>query len=71
MASISLSRGPSIDIEKCVTNVGNRYDMVLIAAARTRERRRRFGPVHRKDALIMSLKDIEAGSVGREYLKKI
>ncbi len=36
---LDLSRGPSIDMDKCVEAVGgNRFNLVLIASARTRER---------------------------------
>lgn len=63
----------SVDTEKCVTNVGNRFDLVLIASHRTRELRRG----HRKQVnstnghVVSSLQEIEAGLVGRDYLKKI
>jgi DNA-directed RNA polymerase omega subunit len=41
MKSKVLSRGPSIDTEKCVENVGgNRFDLVLIATERAREIKR-------------------------------
>jgi DNA-directed RNA polymerase omega subunit len=41
MKSKTLSRGPNIDTEKCVENVGgNRFDLVLIAAERSREIKR-------------------------------
>lgn len=36
------SRTPTIDIEKCITNSGcNKFEMILIAAARAKEIRRK------------------------------
>jgi DNA-directed RNA polymerase subunit omega len=63
----------NIDTDRCVAAVGNRYDLVLIASARVRELRRG----HVKHVLgtnsdtITALKEIEAGKVGREYLKRV
>jgi DNA-directed RNA polymerase omega subunit len=63
----------NIDTDKCVENVGNRFDLVLIAAARVRELRRG----HAKQVIgvnsptITALQEIEKGLVGREYLKRI
>jgi DNA-directed RNA polymerase omega subunit len=37
MKAVSLSRGPDVDTNKCVSNIGSRYDMVIIASARARE----------------------------------
>lgn len=66
---------PRISSEKAVQAVGNRFDLVLIAAARQRELTRghkpkmpvptEFGP-H-----LTTLKEIEEGLIGREYLKRI
>ena len=63
----------NIDTDKCVEAVGNRFDLVLIAAARVRELRRG----HAKQVsgvnspTITALQEIEAGLVGRDYLKRI
>ena len=63
----------NIDTDRCVEMVGNRFDLVLIAAARVRELRRG----HTKQVsgvnspTITALREIEAGHVGREYLKRI
>ncbi len=53
--------------------VGNRYDLVLIASARVRELQRGHKPkLETKNArFVTSLLEIEAGLVGREYLKKV
>ena len=59
--------------EAAVLAVGNRYDLVLIASARTRElmagHKSKLGTVN--DPVVTSLKEIEKGQVGREYLKRI
>jgi DNA-directed RNA polymerase omega subunit len=70
-----LSRGIDINTEQCVEKVGgNRFDLVIIAAARSREISRK----HRHDGLttqinapVAALLDIQAGRVGKEYLKKV
>jgi len=75
MTALTLSRGPRIDVEKCVANVGNnRFDLVLIGAARAREISRQ----HKHDEIgtqvnapVSALFDIQNGLVGREYLRKI
>ena len=64
---------PRISSEKAVQAVGNRYDLVLIAAARVRELNKGHQPkLPTKDkATVTALREIEAGLVGREYLKRI
>ena len=75
MKSKVLSRGPSIDTEKCVENVGgNRFDLVLIATERAREIKRQHQESDKREhvySIISALSDIQDGSVGKEYLKKI
>jgi DNA-directed RNA polymerase omega subunit len=68
----ALSRGPNVDTDKCVTNVGGRFDLVLIATARAREiaRQTRENPVY-VNANISALLEIQEGKIGREYLKKV
>jgi hypothetical protein len=68
------SRGPEIDMEKCVREAGGgRYDMVLIGAQRLRELKR----VHREDATgyvtcVDALREIQAGQVNLvDYLAKV
>ena len=62
-----LSRGPEVDIEKCVRNSGTgRFDMVLIACARAREIKRQNKSSERyehRHTIVSALKDIEAGTV--------
>ena len=75
MKNNSLSRGPEIDTEKCVENIGgNRFDLVLIASARARELSRRHKAAElqtQMNAPVAALLDVQSGAVGREYLKKV
>jgi len=63
----------NIDTDRCVEAVGNRFDLVLIAAARVRELRRGHAKqvIGTNSTTITALQEIEAGLVGREYLKKV
>ncbi len=68
------SRGPEIDMEKCVQQAGGgRYDMILIAAQRLRELKR----IHREDTsryvtCVDALHEIQAGQVNLvDYLAKV
>ena len=58
--------------QDAVEMVGNRYDLVLIAARRARELGRGDMPrVETKHGITLTvLKEIEAGKTGREYLTK-
>lgn len=71
----TMSRGPSLDLEQCVENAGgNRFDLVLIAAVRSREIARRHKHEEKTtqaNAPVSALLDIQAGRVGVSYLKKI
>jgi DNA-directed RNA polymerase omega subunit len=70
-----LSRGPDIDIEKCVKMVDdNRFNLVLIASIRARELSRQHKHDEKKSQLnapVQALLDIQEGRVGVSYLKKI
>lgn len=59
--------------EKAVLAVGSRYDLILIAARRTRELKNGWKPmvdsVHNSDTVV-ALREIEQGHVGRDYLLK-
>jgi len=72
---VGLSRGTAIDTEKCVENAGgNRFDLVLIAAARAREIKRHNRESDKREHVhsnITALEDIQSGKVGKEYLKRI
>ena len=68
------SRSSSVDVEKCVAQVGGgRYNMILIASQRLRELKyaARNTP-ERYVTPIDALKDIENGLVdGQEYLARL
>jgi len=69
------SRGPTIDIEHCTEAAGgNRFNLVLIASVRAREIARK----HKRDEdyanignTVTALLEIQNGSIGKEYLKKV
>ena len=63
----------SLDTEKCVSNIGNRFELVLVAAARARELRRGHRPLVNtpNGNVVTALQEIEAGLVGRDYLRKV
>jgi DNA-directed RNA polymerase omega subunit len=56
-----------------VSMVGNRYDLVLIAAQRARElsSMNQTKSVAQLGSSLTALKEIEQGQVGREYLLKL
>ena len=73
---LELSRGPSIDNELCTVNAGgNRFDLVLIAAARAREIRRQHASSQSREhvhSIVTALKDIQEGKIEpRKYLNKV
>ncbi len=63
----------TVDTDRCVEQIGNRFNLVLAAAQRARELKRG----HRKltsgtdGHIISALKEIEEGLVGPEILRKI
>jgi DNA-directed RNA polymerase subunit omega len=63
----------TVDTDLCVENIGNRFNLVLVASQRARELKRG----HRKlttgnDGLIITaLKEIEEGHVGQDLLRRI
>lgn len=61
------------DTDKCVENIGNRFDLVLVASQRTREIKRGARPkvTTTSTPIVAALEEIEAGFIGRDYLKKI
>ena len=58
--------------ERAAAAVGNKYDLVLIAARRARELKRGWRPLVKcdNDVLVTALREIEAGKIGRDYLLK-
>ncbi len=68
-------RSANIDTDKCVENAGgNRFNLVLMAAARAREIRRqqsssdKFEHIHTP---VTALLEFEQGKIGKEYIKKV
>jgi DNA-directed RNA polymerase subunit omega len=59
--------------ELAVTQVGNRFDLVLIAAIRSRELKKGHMPLvpSKNGPNVTALREIEAGKIGREYLEKL
>lgn len=62
-----------ITSQKAAEAVGNRFDLVLIAAARARELKRGHAPkvLCNNAPGVTALREIEAGLIGREYLNKV
>lgn len=69
---IKLDELTGLNSQQAVEAVGNRYDLVLIAAARTRELNRGHQPkvLSRHSSGVTALGEIEHGLIGRNYLLK-
>jgi hypothetical protein len=70
------SRGTEVDLEKCVAAVGgNRYNLVLIGAERSREIKRQTPEDIAKHimvgTIVPAMLEIQQGKIGVEYLDKI
>jgi len=63
MKRLEDSRNSIIDIEKCVENVGSRYDLVIAAAQLTRELKRKNNNPDRLITCIDALKQIQEATV--------
>jgi DNA-directed RNA polymerase subunit K/omega len=70
-----ISRGTLIDTQKCVEQSGgNRFNLVIMAAARARELRRQnqgshaFKDVH---TTVTALLDFQDGTLNGDYMKKV
>lgn len=67
------------DTEKAATNVGSRYNMILVACERAREINEEREKAARKGEhntyvygpCVTAITEIENGLVGREYLQKL
>ena len=59
--------------EEAANMVGNRFELVLIASQRVRELKRGHRSTLNTKAgpIVTALQEIEAGLVGRDYLKRI
>jgi DNA-directed RNA polymerase omega subunit len=70
-----ISRGTLIDTQKCVElSGGNRFNLVIMAAARARELRRqhkdsmKFEDVHTNVTALLEFQD---GTLNSDYMKKV
>jgi DNA-directed RNA polymerase omega subunit len=71
---IGLSRGPEIDTDMCVANIGNRYNLVIVAAHRAKEIKRQHKESMKREHVhsnLTALLEIQSGKIGPEYLKRI
>lgn len=61
-----------ISSEEAVKQIGNRYDMVLIASKRVRELSNGHAPLVKSSngPILTALKEIEEGKINREILHK-
>lgn len=70
-----ISRGASIDTEKCVSEAGgNRFELVIMASQRAREIKQRNQHSIKHEHLhgvVTALLEIQDGNVDKEYYKKI
>ena len=71
---VGLSRGPEIDTDVCVANIGNRYNLVIVAAHRAKEIKRQHKDSMKREHVhsnITALLEIQTGKIGPEYLKRV
>lgn len=59
--------------EEAVNQIGNRFDLIIVAAQRVRELKKGHRPKLTTKAghVVTALEEIEAGLVGNDYLKRI
>jgi DNA-directed RNA polymerase omega subunit len=66
------SRSGEIDMERCVDQAGGRYDLVIAAAQRLREMKRRARETNQYVTPIDALKEVESGTFSMmDYLIKV
>jgi len=66
------SRSGEIDTEQCVENAGGRYDLVIAAAQRLREMKRRARETNDFVTPIDALKEVQSGTFNMiDYLAKV
>ena len=66
------SRSSEIDTERCVDQAGGRYDLVIAAAQRLREMKRRARETNDFVTAIDALKEVESGTFNMlDYLAKV
>ena len=66
------SRNGEIDTERCVKNAGGRYDLVIVAAQRLREMKRRARETNQYVTPIDALLEAQTGQLNMtDYLAKV
>jgi DNA-directed RNA polymerase omega subunit len=66
------SRNTMIDTERCVDNAGGRYDLVIAAAQRLREMKRRARETNDFVTPIDALMEVQSGTFNMtDYLAKV
>jgi DNA-directed RNA polymerase subunit omega len=62
-----------ISSEKAVQQIGNRYDLVLIASQRVRELRKGHKPklLSKHGPVLTALDEIENGHITKDYLARV
>jgi DNA-directed RNA polymerase omega subunit len=66
------SRSGEIDTERCVDHAGGRYDLVIAAAQRLREMKRRGRETNQYITAIDALKEVQSGTFNMiDYLAKV
>ena len=66
------SRNGQIDTERCVKHAGGRYDLVIAAAQRLREMKRRARENNTTATTIDALKEVQSGTFNiTDYLVKV
>jgi DNA-directed RNA polymerase subunit K/omega len=66
------SRSGQIDTERCVEHAGGRYDLVIAAAQRLREMKRRARETNTEVTAIDALLEAQAGQINMmDYLAKV
>ena len=75
MAYGNYSRGPNLDLQKCVDNMeNNRFMMIVIASARVREiaNKNKHSTRHEhRHPVITALKEVESGELTLADVQKI
>jgi DNA-directed RNA polymerase subunit K/omega len=69
------SRGPELDLDKCVANMdNNRYTMIVIASARVREiasKNKHSTRFEHRNPVVTALKEVERGELTLADVQKI
>jgi len=73
--SSSYSRGPTLDLEKCVANMdNNRFMLIVVASARVREiasKNKHSTRFEHRNPVITTLKEVEEGKLDITGIKNI